>query len=250
LGLNPNAGISHLNTQLIAGVIARRNTNVSLSGGKLHRVVYQIPKDLLKSRWICSQIDLLSGEIEPKSQLLSFNLCLTNFQRILQQRMSINDLKIELDLAFADTREIKQVIDEPGLQLHVAADHLQRVVNILRQGLLTIERDAVRQRRRKRCAQLVAEHREKLVFCEIRTGLFLQLFVRFLQFRCERLRLLEQIFCSRVCFDSMEHNANAFRQLIEKSLVRGIEALERREFHDRFHFSLEQDRQHDDLNWT
>ena len=119
-----------------------------------------------------------------------------------------------------------------------------------RQALLSLERDRGGQHRRKRCAQLMAEHGEKLILREIGACLFLQLFVRLLQLCRQGLRLFEQIFRSRVCFDGMEHNADALCQLIEKRLIRRVEALERREFYDCFYFSLEQDRQNNNVHRT
>src|SRR5439155_23341555 len=46
----------------------------------------------------------------------------------------------------------------------------------------------------------------------------------------------------------MEDNADALRQLIEKRLVRRVETLERRKFHDCFYFSFEEDRQDHDIS--
>src|SRR5882724_1922615 len=144
--------------------------------------------------------------------------------------MSVNDFKIELDLAFANARQIKQIIDQASLQLHVAVDHLERFTNILRQGRLILQGKGGREYRCKRSAQLVAEHGKKLIFREIRACLFLQLQVRFLQlvlsileFHSEQLRLFEQVFRPRVCSNRIEDNADALRQLIEKRLMGGGE---------------------------
>ena len=85
--------------------------------------------------------------------------------------------------------------------------------------------------------------------------LFLQFLVRLLQFFLpalqlggERLRLLQQIFRARVRFDRVQHDADAFRELIEKRLVRRVESIERRKFHDCLHLAFEQDRQYHDVH--
>ena len=57
--------------------------------------------------------------------MLAIDFRLTDLQRILQQSMRINDFKIELHLAFANARQIEQIINEPRLQLHVPVDHSQ-----------------------------------------------------------------------------------------------------------------------------
>src|SRR4029453_3571700 len=122
LGLNPHAGIGNFNSQMILAIVARGNGNLPVPGSKLHRVFDEVPKDLLKSRGVRSQINFLSGEIEPKRQMLLLDFRLANFDGITQQGMSVNDFEIELHLAFANSRQIQEIIDEPRSQLHVATD--------------------------------------------------------------------------------------------------------------------------------
>ena len=102
--LNPEAGIDYFHMQLIACIITRGNTNLTAFGCKLNSVLDEIPKDLLESRWVGLQMNFVGSEIEPKRQVFSIDIRLTNLESILQQRMSVNDFKIELDLASANTR--------------------------------------------------------------------------------------------------------------------------------------------------
>src|SRR5436305_6848377 len=111
--------------QLITCIIARGNTNLPAFRCKLNSVLDEVPKYLLESRWIGLQMDFVGNEIEPKRQVFSIDIRLTNLESILQKRMRVNDFKIELHLAFATTRQIEQIINETSLQLHVAMDHLQ-----------------------------------------------------------------------------------------------------------------------------
>ena len=62
--LNPQAGISDFDTQLSAGIIAGGNNDLAIARCKLHRVVYQIPKDLLQSGGVCSHMHLLCAEVK------------------------------------------------------------------------------------------------------------------------------------------------------------------------------------------
>ena len=39
--------------------------------------------------------------------------------------MNIHDLEVEPEPAADDPREVEQVVDQPGLELDVAADHFQ-----------------------------------------------------------------------------------------------------------------------------
>ena len=75
----------------------------------------------------------------------------------------------------------------------------------------------------------------------------LQFFLAALQFFGQRLRLLEQIFRSRIRFDGIQHDADGFHELIEERLVRRAELFERGQFHHRLDLAFEQHRQHDDV---
>ena len=71
----------------------------------------------------------------------------------------------------------------------------------------------------------MAEHGQKLVLRHIGARFLFQFQVRLPQLDGERLRLFEQVFCSRAGLDRVEHNADALGQLIQKCLVRGAEPL-------------------------
>ena len=63
LRLNAKPGIRDLNMQLFVRIIAGRDMNLSVFGGKLHRVVDEVPKDLLQSSRIGTEMHLLRGQI-------------------------------------------------------------------------------------------------------------------------------------------------------------------------------------------
>src|SRR5947207_3615308 len=64
LGLNSKSGVGNLYMELFVRIIARRDMNLPGVGGKLHRVVDQVPKDLLQSRRIRAEMNLLRGQIQ------------------------------------------------------------------------------------------------------------------------------------------------------------------------------------------
>src|SRR5215469_3270191 len=125
---------------------------------KLHCVIYQVPKDLLQPRRIRSKMDFSRTEIERTHQMFSVDFRLTNLESILQYRLGINDFKIELKFASIYASQIKQIVDKPRLEFHIAANHVQRFMNTIRQALLTVERDCRGQYRRKGRAQFMAKH--------------------------------------------------------------------------------------------
>jgi hypothetical protein len=89
--------------QPILAIVARGDGNLSAARSKFHCVFDEVPKDLLESRRVRSQMNFLGGAIEPKRQMLLLDVRLANFDGITQQAMCINDFEIELHLAFANS---------------------------------------------------------------------------------------------------------------------------------------------------
>ena len=56
--------------------------------------------------------------------------------------------------------------------------------------------------------------------------------------------MLQQVFRTHVGFDRVEHDADRLGELIEKRLVRGVEALERSQLQNAADLPLEDQRQH------
>ena len=234
LGLDSQSRIGDLHNQPFIRIVAGRNVNLTVFRSELHRVVDQVPKDLLQAGRVGPEMDLLRREIKPEREMFSLDLALVDLQGVLQKGVRIDHLEVELDLPFADTGQIEQVVDQPRLQLDIPANHVQRFLDVFRQAGFTFQVDCGSDDRSQRRPQFVAEHGEELIFREVGTRFFLQLLVgylqfllTFLQFDRERLRLFEEILRARVGFDRVQDDANALGQLIEKSLVGGIEAIKR-----------------------
>src|SRR5581483_1757272 len=96
--LNSQAAVCNLNVQVALSVVARRENNPPVIWRKFHRIVYQVPKDLLKSRRVCSQLDLTCAEIYGMQQMLAVDFRLTNLESILKKDVSVDDIKIQLHL--------------------------------------------------------------------------------------------------------------------------------------------------------
>ncbi len=75
----------------------------------------------------------------------------------------------------------------------------------------------------------------------------LQFFLLGLELDGELLRLLEQAFGLHGGFDTVEHDADAGRELLEEGEVGGGEGVEAGEFDDSFHAIFEEYGQHDDV---
>ena len=92
--------------------------------GEFHRVLDQVPKDLLQARRIGFERNFLRGEIRLEGELLLVDICLANFERVPQERMGIDLFQAQLHFAFADPSQVEQVVDQARLELDVAANHL------------------------------------------------------------------------------------------------------------------------------
>ena len=75
----------------------------------------------------------------------------------------------------------------------------------------------------------------------------LQLFLLRLQFGGQLLRLLQQAFGLHRGLDTVQHDADAGRQLFEKRQMRGGEGAQRGQLDHRLHPIFEEHRQHDDV---
>ena len=83
-------------------------------------------------------------------------------------------------------------------------------------------------------------------FSQLLVGL-LQLLLLALELLGQRLGLLEEVLSAHVGFNGIEHDADAFGQLIQERLVGGAEFVERGQFHHRLDLPFEYHRQHDDI---
>src|SRR5690348_1784487 len=87
--------------------------------------------------------------------------------RLADDRRKIDELFAERDLAARYSRDVEQIVDEPGKMPHLTLDHVVRPGQFLTR-LQSIEELRRAVNRGKRVSKLVSEHREKLVLPPIR----------------------------------------------------------------------------------
>ena len=104
LRINTAAGIFHFDPKLPVLIISGTNTELPAIRRKFDRVLDQVPKNLLQTRRIGLEINVLGHKIGLDIEFFLFDLRMANLQRISQEGIGINDLEAELDLAFADPR--------------------------------------------------------------------------------------------------------------------------------------------------
>src|SRR5258705_10000608 len=132
----PDAGIG--NGQCKSTILAARaNRDGAAFGCKFDRVLDQVPEDLLKPGRIAVNFAARGLHLLLESQMLCMQLRCAHFDDVAEQPMHIHILAKEAELALSDARQIEQIVDQPRLQLDVAADHFQIIPKPFRQILFT-----------------------------------------------------------------------------------------------------------------
>ena len=103
-GLNPQPTICDLDMELPVGIVASGNGDLPAVRREFHRVVDQIPEDLLQPGRIGAEMNFLRSQIQTQGQMLPFDLRLIDLERVLEQTVGINHFEVELHLTFANTR--------------------------------------------------------------------------------------------------------------------------------------------------
>src|SRR5881394_2549159 len=132
LGVDAHTGVGDCHAQLAVAVLSP-DFETAAFRRKFHRILDQVPKNLLKPRRIGLERRLLCGELYYERQVLFVDVRLANFQRAAQKQMRVYLVQVQLNLAFADSRQVEEIIDEPRFQLDVAPDHLERGAQLIRQ---------------------------------------------------------------------------------------------------------------------
>ena len=93
-----------------------------------------------------------------------------NAERVLERAVDVHRIAVQFEFAVRDPGEVEQIVDEQRLELDVALEHFEIAAEIVAQVRIAPERRDRHQHGRERRAQLVREHREKLVLRAV--GLF------------------------------------------------------------------------------
>ena len=137
--IDPHSGIGNFHPQLVLAVLGP-DFEPAAFRRKLHRVLDQVPKNLLEPGRVGLERSFRGGEIGPEREIFFLDVRLTNLKGAAQEQVRVHFFQVQLHLAFADSRQIEQVIDQPRFQLDVAPDHLERGPQFVRQILGLLER--------------------------------------------------------------------------------------------------------------
>ena len=139
------------------------DADAAARAGELDRVGQQVPDHLLQPVRVAPY--RAGGGVDPalERHRLRERAGRDGVDGGLHDGADVDGPELEAQLAGDDARDVQQVVDELGLQLRVAVDHLQRAL-----GGGGVERPALQHAHpaehcRERCAQLVRERGEELV---------------------------------------------------------------------------------------
>ena len=88
---------------------------------------------------------------------------LADLDRTVDDRTQLDGASVQFDLPPRDPRHVQQVVDQPGLHFHVAADHFQGFTHGWVEVRSVLEHRQAHHHRRQGRAQFVAQDRQEMV---------------------------------------------------------------------------------------
>src|SRR5262252_4523701 len=139
------------------------NLDPSPAGRELHRVLQEIPDDLLQAPGVTADPQARFLQYQPQQDVLGLGGVTNCLEPILDDAAQVDRLHAEPQVARRDSRHGEHVVDDPDLRVHVADDDLHRAPPLrLAEPTVVDERgpsvDYV-----EWVAQLVRERRQSLV---------------------------------------------------------------------------------------
>ena len=145
-------------------VVVGANGDLSTLWREFHRVVDQIPKDLLKPNAVSPNAMFFCVQFGRDFQFLRRNGGTCGFNCVANNRVRIATFQIEVKLAAGDPGKIEEIVNQFCLQLHVAFYHLYVFCELWRKFCRVVfQIGRCCQGRCQRRAQLVAQRRKKVI---------------------------------------------------------------------------------------
>ncbi|CAA9443522.1 MAG: hypothetical protein AVDCRST_MAG51-3453 [uncultured Ramlibacter sp.] len=130
---------------------------------ELDRVAQQVPQHLLHPGLVRHHQRRGGIQVQLQVQVLFLQLRIQHVQHDANQRMHVHHARLQADLAGRNGGEVQQVLDQAGLQRHVALDHRQQVLVLGRHAGGALQQVGGGGDGRQRRAQLVRQHGQEAV---------------------------------------------------------------------------------------
>jgi hypothetical protein len=106
-------------------VAKRRDREPAAGRCKLGGVANQVPDDLHDAGVIGPHVVVRSFQLGQDVQARNENFIAADLHRAADHFVDIDNLELEPQPPAYNPRQVEQVVDQPGFQLNVAADHLE-----------------------------------------------------------------------------------------------------------------------------
>src|SRR5512132_4089400 len=157
-------------------VVKRADRDLSALRGEFHGVVDQVPQHLLKPDAISQDVTLFRLKLGRDDQLLCCDRRVCRLDRVFDNCVRVAIYQFEMKLPAINPGKVEQVVNQSGLQLHVALNNLNILDELWRKFLRVIlEVGGCCQCRRQGRAQFMAECCQKIVLrlaCFLRCNFF------------------------------------------------------------------------------
>src|SRR5947209_901810 len=164
IAIDPATGVLHHELEPAFKIVVGCDFKHAVVRREFDRVLNQVPKNLLEPGRICPERDLRRVQLRFEGKFFLFNFGLANVQRVPQKNVRVNDFKTQLDFAFTNSGKVQEIVDQPRLQLDIAAYELERFAHRLRKSAFAFKGQDRCQYRGEGSPELVAQHRQEFVF--------------------------------------------------------------------------------------
>lgn len=149
--------------RLASGQVMGGDVDVAAAARELHRVAQQIPEDLLQPRGIATHDAAGGGQVRGGFNAFPQRLVLHDGQGQAQDIVQFAGLGAQRELVAAQSREVQEVIDEPGFEGDVALNHRESFPDLCRERLVLAQGRGGHQHRGERRAQFMRKLRQEVV---------------------------------------------------------------------------------------
>ena len=91
--------------------VRRADGNATVRFSKLHRIVHQVPKNLLQADGVGPDMMAIRAEVHDQVQLLLNDIVAHDFETVTNKIVGIDHLKMKLDFSTSNAGEIEQIVD-------------------------------------------------------------------------------------------------------------------------------------------
>ncbi|CAA9379130.1 MAG: hypothetical protein AVDCRST_MAG64-500 [uncultured Phycisphaerae bacterium] len=157
LGVDPDAGVADGDGQSPAGRVGRPDRHPPAGRRELDRVLQQVPQDLLGPGRVGPDVVPPGRQVQRQLDLLRPGVVRAPAGHVPHLLVQVDRLDVQVQLPLPDPGQVQDVVDQPGLELDVPADHRHPLPHVRRGRGVGLDHLHGRQHGRQRGPQLVAE---------------------------------------------------------------------------------------------